>query len=92
MWEVIHSLCTRTEFLALMFLVIFVILGYLFRYKISKEVYDTEMNSIKEHFEDQKIDLARIERRLWDLATGNLQMPLDPEVIKNSNNKKKEEL
>jgi hypothetical protein len=88
MLALVKELCKNPAFHAIMYGVIFAILGYLFKCKISKEVHDTEMKSIIQHLEDQKIDLARLERRMWDLATGNEQMPLDPAVVKKSNDKK----
>lgn len=84
MWTLILGLVESPAFLTLLFIVIFGILGYLFKYKVGKE----EMKAMKEHFKEQKIDLARIEKRLWDLATGNDQMPLDSETEKRANERK----
>lgn len=89
MWPLLIGLVESPAFLTLLFIVIFGILGYLFKYKTSKEVFNTEMAAIKEHFAEQKTDLARIEKRLWDLANNKDQMPLDPEVEKRANKEDK---
>ena len=88
MWPLLIQLVESPAFLTLMFIILFGIVGYLFKYKLSKERFNTEMASIKEHFDDQKVDLARIEKRLWDLGTGKDQMPLDPGVEKRANDNK----
>lgn len=87
MWPLIIQLVESPAFLTLIFITLFGIVGYLFKYKLNKEVWNKEMESIKEHFDEQKIDLARIEKRLWDMATGKDQMPLDPGVEERAGNK-----
>lgn len=84
MWTLILGLVESPAFLTLLFIVIFGIQGYLFKYKVGKE----EMKSMQKHLEEQKIAFARIEKRLWDLATGNDQMPLDKEIEDRANGRK----
>lgn len=88
MWLLLKELCGNPAFQVLMYIVIFTILGYLFRQKTDKGVHEKDMKAVIEHLKAQNIDLARLEKRLWDLATGNDQMPLDPEVEKKANGEK----
>lgn len=76
--------------IAILLVVIFIMLAWLYRTKEDKVASELRDDALNGHLEDQKSDLARIEQRVYDLASGKPQMPLDPNIEKRINHKRGE--
>jgi hypothetical protein len=93
--EFCYALQNEPAVLALTLLFLFASIGVVYtagirgRRRIYKEMKEkVEKKDFKEKFDDLKIVMARIEKRVWDLGTRKKQAPLSDEIMELATNGK----